>query len=280
MPRGISSEWPSPHFARRWSAKVPVGASATVRVTKPGFARAIATLSAVRVGAAPVATIVLERPTPIDGSVVDQLGEPIVGARATLQREETQSSFLESRTGEDGRFSFPEATAGEWTLRFFPVTGSDAYVLPNDVVVTGGAHATFYDDVTQDALLRVSKVGSTTSVAVFLGAFSGTGGSTGGGAGRPVRCATMYLNLSTLAVIVLDTGLCAAAPPIVCSTKKPSSPSSRSTVTWSSPNPVLRMVVVRSPATTWCVPSIVIVSANWLVQRVIPSAKFPEASAR
>jgi probable HAF family extracellular repeat protein len=49
------------------------------------------------------------------------------------------------------------------------------------IVVTGGAAATFYDDVTQDGVLRVSKVGSTTSTAVFLGEFIGDGGSTGGG---------------------------------------------------------------------------------------------------
>ncbi len=49
------------------------------------------------------------------------------------------------------------------------------------IVVSGGAAATFYDDVIQNGTLRVSKVGSTTSVAVFLGAVTGAGGSTGGG---------------------------------------------------------------------------------------------------
>ena len=48
------------------------------------------------------------------------------------------------------------------------------------VVVSGGAVAAFYDDVTQNGVLRVSKSGSTTSVAVS-GDFSGAGGSTGGG---------------------------------------------------------------------------------------------------
>ena len=49
------------------------------------------------------------------------------------------------------------------------------------IVVSGGAAATFYDDVMQNGTLRVSKIGSTTSVAVFLGAVTGAGGSTGGG---------------------------------------------------------------------------------------------------
>jgi hypothetical protein len=50
-----------------------------------------------------------------------------------------------------------------------------------DIVVTGGATATFHDDVVNDGTLQVSQVGSTTSVAVFLGAFSGDGTSAGGG---------------------------------------------------------------------------------------------------
>ena len=49
------------------------------------------------------------------------------------------------------------------------------------IVVSGGAGATFYDDIVQNGTFRVSKVGSTSSVAVVFGAFSGSGGSTGGG---------------------------------------------------------------------------------------------------
>ncbi len=49
------------------------------------------------------------------------------------------------------------------------------------IIVSGGAGATFYDDIVQNGTFRVSKVGSTSSVAVVLGAFSGSGGSTGGG---------------------------------------------------------------------------------------------------
>lgn len=49
------------------------------------------------------------------------------------------------------------------------------------VAVTGGANVTFYDDVVQNGALRVARAGTTTSAAVFLGAFSGSGGATGGG---------------------------------------------------------------------------------------------------
>ena len=49
------------------------------------------------------------------------------------------------------------------------------------MLVTGGAVATFYDDVTNDGTLRVSSAGSAASAAVFLGAYSGAGATTGGG---------------------------------------------------------------------------------------------------
>ncbi len=49
------------------------------------------------------------------------------------------------------------------------------------IQVSGGAHATFFDDVTQNGTMQVSAVGNTSSTAVFLGAFTGSGGFTGGG---------------------------------------------------------------------------------------------------
>ncbi len=50
-----------------------------------------------------------------------------------------------------------------------------------NITVAGGAGVTFYGDVAQNGTLVVSTVGSTHSSAVFLGAFSGSGGFTGGG---------------------------------------------------------------------------------------------------
>jgi hypothetical protein len=47
--------------------------------------------------------------------------------------------------------------------------------------VTGGASAVFYDDVVQNGTLSVRRVGLTNSTAVFLGSFTGSGGSSGGG---------------------------------------------------------------------------------------------------
>lgn len=49
------------------------------------------------------------------------------------------------------------------------------------VQVSGGAHVTFFDDILQNGTMQVSSVGNTTSVAVVLGAFTGSGGFVGGG---------------------------------------------------------------------------------------------------
>ncbi len=49
------------------------------------------------------------------------------------------------------------------------------------IQISGGAHVTFFDDVTQNGTMQVSAVGNTSSTAVFLGAFTGSGGFTGGG---------------------------------------------------------------------------------------------------
>ena len=64
---------------------------------------------------------------------------------------------------------------------FNDVTGDINNRAGSTLTVTGGAHATFYDDVIQNGTLRVTRAGTTTSVAVFLGSFSGAGGATGGG---------------------------------------------------------------------------------------------------
>ena len=49
------------------------------------------------------------------------------------------------------------------------------------IAVAGSASATFYDDLVQNGTFVVAKAGSTSAVAVLFGAFSGSGGFTGGG---------------------------------------------------------------------------------------------------
>ena len=61
------------------------------------------------------------------------------------------------------------------------VFGDISNAATGKIIVSGGADVTFYDDIVQNGTFRVSKVGSTTSVAVVFGSFTGSGGSTGGG---------------------------------------------------------------------------------------------------
>ena len=61
------------------------------------------------------------------------------------------------------------------------VSGDVTNSATGKIIVAGGGAATFYDDVTQNGTLQVIKVGSTNSTAVFAGAFTGSGGSSGGG---------------------------------------------------------------------------------------------------
>jgi probable HAF family extracellular repeat protein len=88
-------------------------------------------------------------------------------------------------TGRDAtlRFNHGVTNDGAIALSFgtSDVFGDIDNTATGEVVISGGAAVTFYDDVVQNGTLRVSSVGSTTSVAVFLGDFTGAGGTTGGG---------------------------------------------------------------------------------------------------
>jgi hypothetical protein len=88
-------------------------------------------------------------------------------------------------TGRDATLRFNDGVTndGAMALSFgtSDVSGDIDNSSTGEVVVSGGGAVTFYDDITQNGTFRVSKVGSTTSVAVVLGGFTGSGGSTGGG---------------------------------------------------------------------------------------------------
>jgi hypothetical protein len=51
---------------------------------------------------------------------------------------------------------------------------------PGRIIVSGGAQANFYDDVTNSGLIQVSAAGSLASTAVFLGSLTGSGVSGSG----------------------------------------------------------------------------------------------------
>jgi T5SS/PEP-CTERM-associated repeat protein len=63
---------------------------------------------------------------------------------------------------------------------FGNVTNTNALTTPGRIVVSGGAQANFYDDVTNNGAIQVSAAGALESAAVFLGSFSGNGVSGGG----------------------------------------------------------------------------------------------------
>jgi len=86
-------------------------------------------------------------------------------------------------SGADARMTFEGGVANHGSIA---LTGGQNHVLGDidntgNLVVTGGASATFYDDVANNGVIRVSASGSTSSVAVFLGSVTGAGGTDGGG---------------------------------------------------------------------------------------------------
>jgi hypothetical protein len=86
-------------------------------------------------------------------------------------------------TASSGRIRFNSAASNAGSLT---IAGGDNHIYgpitnTGQIRVTGGATATFYGDVVQNGVLQVSESGTSTSVAVFLGSVTGSGGSTGDG---------------------------------------------------------------------------------------------------
>lgn len=100
------------------------------------------------------------------GSVTNEVSTGIVTARDAMLR------FQQGLSNEGG-FSLTGGTND--------VSGDINNRSGATLTVTGGANAVFYDDISQNGTLLVRRVGLTNSTAVFLGAFTGSGGSTGGG---------------------------------------------------------------------------------------------------
>jgi hypothetical protein len=97
-----------------------------------------------------------------DGAVSNDAGGMIVGRNATLR--------FDGGLTNDGSLALSIGTSDV----FGDIDNNGS------IAVSGGAAATFYDDVVQNGTLQVSEVDSTTSVAVFFGDFTGSGGSPGG----------------------------------------------------------------------------------------------------
>lgn len=99
----------------------------------------------------------------VDGSIVNQASTGLMSIRS--------GSLITSSIDNSGSMAM---TLGSSTIQGdINNTGT--------MQVSGGAHATFFDDVTQNGVMQVSSVGNTSSTAVFLGSFTGSGGFNGGG---------------------------------------------------------------------------------------------------
>jgi hypothetical protein len=112
-------------------------AAAWMAVAKEGFATQRVGVRFVPDDGKPLPTVTLVRPAPIDGRIADQDGKPVAGCYVDLLGQKNAPPPV--TTGPDGRFSFPDATAGQWTLRRMPPAPYDQWAYDDgQTVVRGG----------------------------------------------------------------------------------------------------------------------------------------------
>ncbi len=116
----------------------------------------------------------------------------VIGTGASQAQFESAGPFTNASGGGTGMIAAQNATlefdggltnqaAVAFSYGVNNVFGTVTNSPSGNITVAGGAGVTFYGDVAQNGTLVISTVGSTHSSAVFLGAFSGSGGFTGGG---------------------------------------------------------------------------------------------------
>lgn len=92
-------------------------------------------------------------------------------------------------TGHDAVFRFGTGLSNDGAIAltggvndiFGDITNNRGPDWLSTLVVTGGSRTTFYDDVTNNSQIVVRKLGGVASTATFLGSYSGTGSTLGGG---------------------------------------------------------------------------------------------------
>lgn len=92
-------------------------------------------------------------------------------------------------TGHDAVFRFGTGLSNDGAIAltggvndiFGDITNNRGPDWQSTLVVTGGSQTTFYDDVTNNSQIVVRKLGGVASTATFLGSYSGTGSTSGGG---------------------------------------------------------------------------------------------------
>lgn len=124
--------------------------------------------------------------TNTNNGLVDVDGGEIEFSRSITNSTSSPSSGLIAARSATLRFAAGLANSGAMTFSagssdvFGDVTNQNNLTTPGRIIVTGGATAIFYDDVTNSGSIQVSASGSLQSTAVFLGSLSGNGASGGG----------------------------------------------------------------------------------------------------
>ncbi len=121
-----------------------------------------------------------------DGTIDVNGGELEFAAGAVTNSTSSPSTGLIAARNATLRFDGGLTNNGAMTFTagvsdvFGEVSNTNALATPGRIIVSGGAQATFFDDVTNSGTIQVSAAGSLQSTVVFLGSFSGNGASGGG----------------------------------------------------------------------------------------------------
>jgi T5SS/PEP-CTERM-associated repeat protein len=116
-----------------------------------------------------------------NNGLVDIDGGAIEFGRSVTNSSVSPSTGLIAARDATLRFQAGLANSGALTFAggnsdvFGDVTNQNNLTTPGRIIVTGGAQATFFDDVVNNGSIQVSAAGSLQSAAVFLGSLSGNG---------------------------------------------------------------------------------------------------------
>ncbi len=143
----------------------PFGECARVEIEREGYAKRNAPVYRWPDDGREMAAITLERPTPIEGAVVDDEGRPVAGAWVWLWRHDASlGPDGNAKTSADGRFRFSDATKGDWAVHAAgPAPSGDGmqWASSEDALVAGGR---------RDVVVRLTRVPAgraTVVVSVF-----------------------------------------------------------------------------------------------------------------
>lgn len=107
------------------------------------------------------------------------------GAEIEFNGAVTNITSIGLITGRDATMRFNDGLTNDGSIGLSfgtsDVSGDINNTNTGNITVAGGGQVTFFGDITQNGTMVVASVGSTNSVAVVFGAFTGSGGFSGGG---------------------------------------------------------------------------------------------------